>query len=79
MCLAVPAKVLAVKPDGVHAEVESVGVKATINLSLVERCEPGSYVLVHAGHAISILDEVEAGNRLKLWKELSSLGAVAEI
>ncbi|MDN5347441.1 MAG: hydrogenase expression/formation protein HypC [Clostridia bacterium] len=79
MCLAVPAKVLAIKPDGLHAEVESQGVKATVNLSLVEGCEPGSYVLVHAGHAIAILDEVEAGIRLKLWKELADLGGMGEI
>jgi hydrogenase expression/formation protein HypC len=30
----------------------------------------GDYVLVHAGYAIQVLDEEEAQETLRLWKEI---------
>mgnify|MGYP001627379198 CR=1 FL=1 len=73
MCLGVPAKIVSIDPSGLIATVETQGVKANISLALVEGCKPGSYVLVHAGHAISVIDEEEAKARLSLWEELANL------
>ncbi|MDN5344883.1 MAG: hydrogenase expression/formation protein HypC [Clostridia bacterium] len=70
MCLGVPARIIAIEADGVQATVETRGVQARVSLALVEGCRPGSYVLVHAGHAISVIDTEEAEARLNLWKEL---------
>ncbi|CEP69361.1 Hydrogenase expression/formation protein,HupF/HypC [Moorella glycerini] len=70
MCLGVPARIIAIDTDGVQATVETRGVQARVSLALVEGCRPGSYVLVHAGHAISIIDTEEAKARLSLWQEL---------
>ena len=71
MCLAVPAKVLEVKGD--RAVVDFGGVKREISLLLVKREEvrEGSYVLVHTGYAIAVLDEEEARETLEIWREIS--------
>ncbi|SMB98891.1 hydrogenase expression/formation protein HypC [Thermanaeromonas toyohensis ToBE] len=72
MCLGVPAKIISIDPNGLEAIVETWGVRASVSLALVEGCKPGTYVLVHAGHAISVIDEEEAKARLSLWKELAN-------
>lgn len=66
MCLAVPAKVLSV--DGDQAQVDFGGASRAVNVSLV-RVEPGQYVIVHAGFAISVMDEKEAQESLDTWRE----------
>ena len=71
MCLAVPAKVLEIKGD--RAVVDFGGVKREISLLLVKREEvrEGSFVLVHTGYAIAVLDEEEARETLEIWREIS--------
>lgn len=66
MCLAVPAKVLSV--DGDTAQVDFGGAGRAVNVSLV-RVVPGQYVIVHAGFAISVMDEKEAAESLETWRE----------
>ncbi|WP_258360757.1 HypC/HybG/HupF family hydrogenase formation chaperone [Moorella sulfitireducens (nom. illeg.)] len=70
MCLGVPARIISIDADGVQATAETQGVQLKVNLALVDGCRPGGYVLVHAGHAISVIDTEEARARLDLWKEL---------
>ncbi|MGI9952678.1 HypC/HybG/HupF family hydrogenase formation chaperone [Moorellaceae bacterium AZ2] len=72
MCLGIPARIITIEPDGLQATVESWGIRAQVSLALVEDCRPGTYVLVHAGHAISIIDEKEAEARLTLWQNMAS-------
>lgn len=72
MCLGVPARIINIDSDGLQATVEARGVRARISLALVEGCQPGSYVLVHAGHAISLINAAEAATRLRLWEEMAS-------
>jgi hydrogenase expression/formation protein HypC len=67
MCLAIPAKVLDIK-DNV-ATVDFGGVSRPVRVDLVE-AKIGDYVIVHTGYAISVLDEAEAQESLKLWKQL---------
>jgi hypothetical protein len=50
------AEVAAVLDDR-SAEVVAAGVHETVDVSLVERVDPGDLVLVHAGVAISVLQE----------------------
>lgn len=68
MCLAVPAKVMAV--DGEEAVLDYGGVKRKANISLLNDVMVGEYVLVHVGYAISKMDEEEALETLKLWDEM---------
>lgn len=68
MCLAVPTRILEV--EGQEAEAEIGGVRRRISVALTPEVRPGDYVLVHAGFAISVLDEEEARESLELFKEL---------
>ncbi|MEM2912502.1 MAG: HypC/HybG/HupF family hydrogenase formation chaperone [Candidatus Bathyarchaeia archaeon] len=69
MCLAVPAKIIAV--NGNIAKVDFGGnVLREVNIMLVEEAKPGDYVLVHAGYAIQKVDEREAMETLRLWNEI---------
>jgi hydrogenase expression/formation protein HypC len=74
MCLAVPGRVIEI--DGTTARVDFGGVTREANLTLVPEAAVDSYVLVHAGFAIQVLDEHEAEETLNLFRELA--GALDE-
>jgi hydrogenase expression/formation protein HypC len=69
MCLAIPAQIKSI--DGVQAEVEIGGVGRVISLWLVPEAQVGDYVYVHTGYAISVVDEEEALESLRLLRELA--------
>ena len=71
MCLAIPARVLEVQPDG-WAEVEVGGVRSRISLALIDGVNVGDYVIVHAGFALTRLDVVEAEKTLALFAEIAA-------
>ena len=68
MCLAVPAKFIAIK-DAL-AKVELGGVTKDISLMLLPEAKCGDYVLVHAGFAMQIVDEREAEETNALLAEM---------
>jgi len=68
MCLAVPVRVQRI--EGQMATVELGGVLRQVSLVLTPEAQEGDYVLVHTGFAISVLDEQEAQETLKLFEEL---------
>ena len=68
MCLAVPVQVLSI--DGHEAEVDFSGVRRRISVVLTPDVRVGDYVVLHTGFAISILDQEEALQTLKLFQEL---------
>lgn len=68
MCLAVPAKILEITGDKAIADFG--GVKREVMVNLLENVKVGDYVIVHTGFAIETLDEREALETLKLWKEI---------
>jgi len=69
MCLAVP--VIITKVEGKEGEVEIGGVSARISLWLTPEAKVGDYVLLHTGYAISVLDQEEAEETLKLFQEIA--------
>ncbi|MCL6093463.1 MAG: HypC/HybG/HupF family hydrogenase formation chaperone [Thermoleophilia bacterium] len=69
MCLAVPAKIIEL--DNQTAVVEIGGLRKQASLVLLPEASLGDYVLLHAGFAISRLDEAEAMKTLALFDELS--------
>jgi len=71
MCLAVPAKITRLEESG-HGTVSYMGSEVKANFSLVPMARPGDWVILHAGFAISILDEAEARETLRLFKEISA-------
>jgi hydrogenase expression/formation protein HypC len=76
MCLAVPGKVLETyERNGVPmAKVLFGGVAREACVACVPEVQPGSYVLVHVGFAISVVDEAEAQRTYQLLEELGQLG-----
>lgn len=74
MCLAVPVQVVSIQ--GNEAEVEIGGVKRRVSIMLTPEVKVGDYVLLHTGYAISVIDEVEAQETLKLFEEIASLDEV---
>lgn len=72
MCLAVPCKVLQLLPDQM-ARVEFDGVQKEISLAFVGSVPVGSYVILHVGYAIGVLDPEEAEITLSLFQEIDSL------
>jgi hydrogenase expression/formation protein HypC len=69
MCLAVP--VIITKVEGKEGEVEIGGVSRRISLWLTPEAKVGDYVLLHTGYAISVLDQEEAEETLKLFQEIA--------
>jgi len=73
VCLAIPGKIIEIDKINEHATIEyGEGTKRKANVTLVN-AKIGDYVLVHAGFAIEILDEKEAKETLKLFREMLSM------
>jgi hydrogenase expression/formation protein HypC len=68
MCLAVPMKVLSIENETAIAEVDGVKREASL-MMLSDEVKVGDYVLIHAGFAISKLDEEEAKETISLMRE----------
>jgi hydrogenase expression/formation protein HypC len=70
MCLAVPGLVESI--EGRTATIDFGGVKREAVIDLMEpgSVKPGTYVIVHTGFVIEILDKEEAEETLRLWKEV---------
>ena len=63
MCLSVPAKLLSISgedPSNLTGKVSFGGILKDISLAYTPEVQVGSYVLVHVGFAISVIDEEEA-------------------
>ena len=70
MCLGIPAKVVQID-ESKQGKVDYLGTKVKANLSLIENVTVGDWVIIHAGFAISKLDEEEAQETLQLLREIS--------
>lgn len=73
MCLAVPGLVVEVvgdEPTFATGLVEFAGVRRSVSLACVPEAQPGDYVLVHAGLAISRINAEEAAKVLKALEEM---------
>ena len=71
MCLAIPARIVALTAPGA-AVVELSGVRKAISIALVPEAQVGDYVIVHVGHALGLLDVAEAEATLALFAELEA-------
>ena len=69
MCLAVP--VVITKIEGKEAEVDIGGISRRISLWLTPEAKIGDYVLLHTGYAISVIDQKEAEETLRLFEEIA--------
>jgi hydrogenase expression/formation protein HypC len=74
MCLAVPGRVIEIySENGLRmGRIDYAGTQNSACLAYVPEAEIGSYVIVHAGFALQILDEAEAHASLELLTELNA-------
>ena len=71
MCLAIPALIVE-RREGDNAIIELDGVRKEISLALTPEAQPGDYVIVHVGYALTRLDPDEAAHTLSLFAQLDS-------
>ena len=77
MCLAIPARVVEVRPNQ-QAIIDLAGVRKEISTALLEAVQVGEYVIIHVGYAIGKIDADEARRTLEMFAELESAQARAE-
>ena len=78
MCLGIPGRIIETRDDrGVAmATVDFGGVTKDVCLAYLPDAGIGDYAIVHAGFAITRLDESAAAEALALWEEMGAgLGA----
>jgi hydrogenase expression/formation protein HypC len=71
MCLGVPSKVVDIDRDSLSGRIDYLGTKVKTNFALIPDIRVGEWVIVHAGFAISRLDEHEARETLDLLREIA--------
>ena len=77
MCLAIPGQVVEfVDVENRLATVEIAGVRRSVNVGLLDEegssAEPGDWVLIHVGFALSKVDEKEAHATLRLLEQMGA-------
>jgi hydrogenase expression/formation protein HypC len=72
MCLAIPAQIVQLLPESDLATADVSGVKRNVNIGLLdgENIQPGDWVLIHVGFAISKVDEQEARASLEFLESM---------
>ena len=73
MCLAIPARIESL--EGETATVALAGAKVEAITSLTPQVKVGDWVLVHAGYAITVLDETDVRETFAILREMEQLGA----
>jgi len=68
MCVGVPAKVI--EKFEYSALVDVMGSQTTVGTIFIPEVEIGDYVIVHAGQAMSIIDEQYAKESVEEWRKL---------
>lgn len=68
MCLGVPAKVI--KLEELGALVDVIGAKMYAGTIFVPEVKAGDYVLLHAGQAMTIVDEEYAKESMEEWRNV---------
>ena len=69
MCLAIPAQITHLLQDH-QVKINIGGVCRTVSIALVPEAKIGDYVIIHAGYALTKLDETEAQKTLKLFEAM---------
>lgn len=70
MCLAIPARIIELEGD--VAVVDAMGNRFRARTTLLPQARMGDLVLVHAGFAISLVDEEEAKKTWQLIAEIDN-------
>ncbi|PLY08948.1 MAG: HypC/HybG/HupF family hydrogenase formation chaperone [Arcobacter sp.] len=71
MCLSIPSKIKSINTEMNSCIVDTMGVERSASLDLIDRdVVVGDYVLIHIGFAMNKIDEEDALESLKVYKEI---------
>jgi hydrogenase expression/formation protein HypC len=75
MCLGIPGKITEIYENDslLMAKIDFGGIRKEACLAYTPEAKVGQYALIHVGFAISIMDEEEAQETLKLLQEMADL------
>lgn len=76
MCLAIPGRILSIRGEDAMlrtGRIDFGGAVKEINLVYTPEAQPGDYVLVHVGFAMTVIDEAEARRVLETLHEVAGL------
>lgn len=79
MCLAVPGKIISISGDEPLSRIGRIdfsGVTKEVSLAYLPEALINDYVIVHAGFALSVIDQHEAAESLKAFQELDNFEAL---
>jgi hydrogenase expression/formation protein HypC len=81
MCLAIPGEIVDTEEIGGMrvGKVQFGSITRQTFLGFVPEAQPGDYVLVHVGFAISQVDEAEAAQTLRDLDELGLVGQISDL
>jgi len=75
MCLAIPGQIISVSDNtdflARTGRVDFSGISKEISLAYLPEAKINDYVIVHAGFALSIVDETEAKESLQAFEDLA--------
>lgn len=86
MCLSIPSKIKSINEEMNICTVDTMGVERNASLDLIDQeVKVGDYVLLHIGFAMNKIDEEDALESLKIYREIidkmeeeDRLAAIAE-
>ncbi len=80
MCLAIPGRIIEIYDEAglSMGRLDYGGIENRACLAYVPEIKVGDYAIVHAGFAISILDEEAALESIAAWEEIARLEADEE-
>ena len=81
MCLAIPGKIENITGDDPLSRMGRInfgGIVKEASLAYVPEAQIGNYVIVHAGFALSRVDEDEAQKVFEYLKQMEELGDLKE-
>jgi hydrogenase expression/formation protein HypC len=71
MCLSIPSKIKSINKETNTCVVDTMGVERSASLDLIDQeVFIGDYVLIHIGFAMNKIDEEDAHESLKVYKEI---------
>lgn len=74
MCLGIPGKILSVREGDLRTgSVDFGGIVKDVCLAYVPEANPGDYVIVHVGFAITRVEEAEAARVFRYLEEIGEL------
>jgi hydrogenase expression/formation protein HypC len=81
MCLAIPGKITSITGDDPLVRMGKIdfgGVLKEASLAYLPEAQVGEYVIVHAGFALSRVDEAEANKVFEYLREMQELAELEE-